>query len=67
MGTQDGLKSERAPHALKALPLGALRGLGEAVRGDVSGLGRAFAIVVGLAWTTWGYVVGSVRLKLVRS
>ncbi|MEV4162706.1 glycosyltransferase family 2 protein [Nonomuraea dietziae] len=66
VGTQDGLKSERA-HALKALPLGALRGLGEAVRGDVSGLGRAFAIVVGLAWTTWGYVVGSVRLKLVRS
>ncbi|MFD1935756.1 MULTISPECIES: glycosyltransferase family 2 protein [Nonomuraea] len=65
VGTQDGLKSERA-HALKALPLGALRGLGEAVRGDVSGAGRAFAIVIGLAWTTWGYVVGSARLKVVR-
>jgi glucosyl-dolichyl phosphate glucuronosyltransferase len=66
VGTQDGLSSERA-HAIKTLPLGALRGVGEAVRGDVGGLGRAGAIVVGLAWTTWGYVVGSVRLKVARS
>ncbi|GGS78972.1 glycosyl transferase family 2 [Planobispora rosea] len=66
VGTGDGLASERA-HALKALPLGALRGIGEALRGDPSGLGRAAAIVVGLAWTTWGYVVGSLRLKLRRS
>ncbi|MER5644507.1 glycosyltransferase family 2 protein [Streptosporangium sp. NPDC002524] len=65
VGAGDGLSSERA-HAMKALPLGALRGVGEALRGDVSGLGRAGAIVVGLAWTTWGYVVGSVRLKLKR-
>ncbi|WP_436759041.1 glycosyltransferase family 2 protein [Streptosporangium sp. V21-05] len=65
VGAGDGLSSERA-HALKALPLGALRGVGEALRGDGSGLGRAGAIVVGLAWTTWGYVVGSVRLKLKR-
>ncbi|WP_049568205.1 glycosyltransferase family 2 protein [Nonomuraea sp. SBT364] len=66
VGTQDGLSSERA-HALKTLPLGALRGLGEAVKGDPGGLGRAGAIVVGLAWTAWGYLVGSVRLKAVRS
>ncbi|MBG0832523.1 glycosyltransferase [Planomonospora sp. ID67723] len=66
VGAGDGLASERA-HALKALPLGALRGVGEALRGDVSGLGRAAAIVVGLAWTTWGYVVGSLRLKLGQS
>jgi glucosyl-dolichyl phosphate glucuronosyltransferase len=66
VGTQDGLSSERA-HALKTLPLGALRGLGEAVKGDPGGLGRAGAIVVGLAWTAWGYLVGSVRLKVVRS
>ena len=39
----------------------------EALRGDVGGLGRAAAIVIGLAWTTWGYVVGSVRLKAARS
>ncbi|MGW3348114.1 glycosyltransferase family 2 protein [Nonomuraea rubra] len=66
VGTQDGLSSERA-HAMKTLPLGALRGVGEALRGDVGGLGRAAAIVIGLAWTTWGYVVGSVRLKAARS
>ncbi|MBB2911150.1 glycosyltransferase involved in cell wall biosynthesis [Streptosporangium becharense] len=66
VGAGDGLASERA-HALKALPLGALRGVGDALRGDPSGLGRAGAIVVGLAWTTWGYVVGSLRLKRVRS
>ncbi|WP_329084636.1 MULTISPECIES: glycosyltransferase family 2 protein [unclassified Streptosporangium] len=65
VGAGDGLSSERA-HALKALPLGALRGVGEALRGDLPGLGRAGAIVVGLAWTTWGYVVGSLRLKLKR-
>ncbi|MEV7008063.1 glycosyltransferase family 2 protein [Streptosporangium sp. NPDC051022] len=66
VGAGDGLSSERA-HALKALPLGALRGVGEALRGDPSGLGRAGAIVVGLAWTTWGYVVGSLRLKAAKS
>ncbi|MFD9940591.1 glycosyltransferase family 2 protein [Nonomuraea sp. NPDC059023] len=62
VGAQDGLSSERA-HALKALPKGALRGLGEALRGDPGGLGRAGAIVIGLAWTAWGYAVGSWRLR----
>ncbi|MEQ4717739.1 glycosyltransferase family 2 protein [Nonomuraea sp. B19D2] len=66
VGTQDGLASERA-HALRTLPLGALRGVREALRGDLGGLGRAAAIVVGLAWTTWGYAVGSARLKVARS
>ncbi|MER6827170.1 glycosyltransferase family 2 protein [Streptosporangium sp. NPDC000563] len=65
VGAGDGLSSERA-HALRALPMGALRGVGEALRGDLAGLGRAGAIVVGLAWTTWGYIVGSLRLKLKR-
>ncbi|GHH67019.1 glycosyl transferase family 2 [Streptosporangium violaceochromogenes] len=65
VGAGDGLSSERA-HALKALPLGALRGVGEALRGDVSGLARAGAIVVGLAWTAWGYLVGSLRLKVTK-
>lgn len=62
VGTQDGLSSERA-HAMKTLPLGVFRGVGDTLRGDVGGLGRAAAIVVGLAWTTWGYVVGSWRLR----
>ncbi|MEV5408698.1 glycosyltransferase family 2 protein [Thermopolyspora sp. NPDC052614] len=63
VGAGDGLASERA-HALKALPLGALRNVGEALRGDPAGLARAAAIVIGLAWTTWGYVVGTARLRL---
>jgi GT2 family glycosyltransferase len=62
VGTGDGLASERA-HALKALPLGALRNVGEALRGDPAGLARAAAIVIGLTWTTWGYVVGSARVR----
>ncbi|MCG5212675.1 glycosyltransferase family 2 protein [Streptosporangium soli] len=66
VGSGDGLSSERA-HALRALPLGALRGVGEAFRGDLAGLGRAAAIVIGLAWTTWGYVIGTARLRLARS
>lgn len=57
VGTQDGLASERA-HALRTLPRGVLRGLGDACRGDLSGLGRASAIPVGLAWTAWGYAIG---------
>ncbi|MFB4316961.1 glycosyltransferase family 2 protein [Actinomadura sp. 21ATH] len=58
VGSQDGLASERA-HALRTLPRGALRGVGDAFRGDPAGLGRAGAISVGLAWTAWGYAVGA--------
>ncbi|MCT9930892.1 glycosyltransferase [Planotetraspora sp. A-T 1434] len=63
VGAGDGLSSER-DYTFKTLPMGVLRGLGHAVRGDLAGLGRAAAIVIGLAWTTWGYVVGTVRLKV---
>ncbi|MBO3748252.1 glycosyltransferase family 2 protein [Streptosporangiaceae bacterium NEAU-GS5] len=66
VGTGDGLSSERA-HALKALPLGCLRGLRDAARGDVGGLGRAVAITVGLAWTAWGYAIGRARLRTRRA
>ncbi|KAB2342511.1 glycosyltransferase family 2 protein [Actinomadura rudentiformis] len=57
VGSQDGLASERA-HALKTLPRGAVKGLGDAFRGEPAGIGRAAAITVGLAWTAWGYGVG---------
>ncbi|MDX6738984.1 glycosyltransferase family 2 protein [Actinocorallia sp. A-T 12471] len=57
VGSQDGLSNERA-HAFKTLPTGALRGVGEAARGDVAGLGRAGAITAGLAFTATGYLVG---------
>jgi glucosyl-dolichyl phosphate glucuronosyltransferase len=62
VGAQDALSSERR-HAAKALPKGVLRNLGAVVRGDLSGGGRAAAIVIGLAATAGGYVVGSVVLR----
>ena len=41
------------------LPKGVLHGLGRAVRGDVTGLLSAAAIIIGLAYTTVGYVLGT--------
>jgi glycosyltransferase involved in cell wall biosynthesis len=58
VGAQDGLASERV-HAFTTLPRGVVQGLGDALRGDLSGLGRAGAITTGLAYTAWGYGVGS--------
>jgi glucosyl-dolichyl phosphate glucuronosyltransferase len=57
VGTADGLSSERQ-YTVRTLPRGLARGLGDAVRGDFSGLGRAAAIVLGLAVTTTGYLAG---------
>lgn len=59
VGVDDGLSSERR-HASKILPRGVVRGLADAVRGDISGLTRAGAIVAGLAAVTAGYVAGAV-------
>lgn len=59
-GPRDGLSSERT-YTLRTLPVGVARGLADAARGDAAGLGRASAIVAGLAVTTAGYVVGSAR------
>jgi len=57
VGTQDGLSSERA-YATRTLPLGVGRGVVDALRGDRAGLGRAGAIVAGLASVTAGYAAG---------
>jgi hypothetical protein len=57
VGTQDGLSSERA-YATRTLPLGVRQGLTDALRGDKAGLGRAGAIVAGLAAVTFGYAAG---------
>ena len=56
-GTVDGLSSERT-YTFRTLPRGVARGLSDALHGDVAGLGRAGAIVVGLLVTTTGYLVG---------
>jgi hypothetical protein len=62
VGAADGLATERG-YTFKTLPLGVLCGLGDALRGDLSGLGRAAGIVIGLAPATWGYAVGTARLR----
>ena len=63
VGAQKGLSSERK-YTLHTLPKGALQGLKDALRGDVSGLGRTTAIVAGLLITTTGYVVGLMMQRL---
>jgi glycosyltransferase involved in cell wall biosynthesis len=47
-------------YTTRTLPAGVVCGLRDAVRGDLSGLVRAGAIVAGLAFTTTGFLVGSV-------
>jgi GT2 family glycosyltransferase len=56
-GPQAALASERA-YVARTLPRGVLRGLGDALRGDLGGIGRAAAIVIGLAFTSAGYARG---------
>jgi glycosyltransferase involved in cell wall biosynthesis len=60
VGVADGLATERT-YVVRTLRRGVLQGLVEAVRGDVSGLLRSGAIVVGLAATTEGFVRGQLR------
>jgi len=57
VGAGDGLSSERS-YTLRTLPSGVFQGLGQALRGDLGGLGRAGAIVIGLFVTAFGYLVG---------
>lgn len=57
VGTGSGLASEWR-YSTVTLPLGVLHGLRRALRGEITGLLNAAAIVIGLAYTTAGYVVG---------
>lgn len=59
VGVGTGLAAEWT-YSTVALPLGVLRGLWHAIRGDGAGLLRAGAIIIGLAYTTVGYINGSV-------
>jgi glucosyl-dolichyl phosphate glucuronosyltransferase len=60
VGSDAGLSTERS-YVTHALPLGVARGIADAFRGDLSGLGRAGAIVAGLGATGGGYVAGITR------
>src|SRR6476659_6571325 len=62
VGGGSSLESERA-YVRRTLPLGFLRGIERALRGDRSEAGRALAIAFGLAATTAGYVTGLVLLR----
>jgi glycosyltransferase involved in cell wall biosynthesis len=57
VGTGDGLASELR-YTTRTLPLGVIRGIRDALRGDLAGLGRAAAIILGLSTTTLGYAHG---------
>ncbi|MCB9098834.1 MAG: glycosyltransferase [Anaerolineales bacterium] len=58
VGTKDGLASERT-YTLKVLPEGVVRGLTDfSTKLDLSGLGRAGAIIAGLSFATAGYLAG---------
>jgi GT2 family glycosyltransferase len=61
VGSGDGLSSERG-YATRVLPSGVAKGIADSLRGDLSGLGRAGAIVVGLSVTVAGYAAARVRL-----
>jgi glycosyltransferase involved in cell wall biosynthesis/GT2 family glycosyltransferase len=62
VGSDDGLSEERT-YTSRTLPLGFLRGIGDAFRGDLDGLSRATMLVVGLATTTRGYLGGQGEAK----
>jgi glucosyl-dolichyl phosphate glucuronosyltransferase len=56
VGSDSGLEAERS-YVRRTLPLGFLRGLGDTARGDRGGVERAAMLVVGLANTTYGYLL----------
>jgi glycosyltransferase involved in cell wall biosynthesis/GT2 family glycosyltransferase len=55
VGSDDGLSSERS-YVRSTLPRGVLRGLGDGLRGDGGGFGRATMILIGLAATSVDYL-----------
>jgi glycosyltransferase involved in cell wall biosynthesis len=61
VGNDKSLSNEKS-YVAKTLPLGVLRGLADVVKLDISGLGRATAIVAGLVITTAGYARGLIAV-----
>ncbi len=66
VGAKRGLASERA-YTLHTLPAAVVHGLGDLLlHRDLSGLGRALAVVAGLGFTTIGYILGEIAELLRR-
>ena len=61
IGGMQALSLERR-HTSKVLPRGVLSGLADFLRGNLSGLGRAAAILAGLAAAGTGFAVTSIQL-----
>jgi GT2 family glycosyltransferase len=62
-GSRDGLASERV-YTFRTLPRGVVRGLADTLlRGDLAGVARAGAIIVGLGATTTGYIAGQLSVR----
>jgi glycosyltransferase involved in cell wall biosynthesis len=62
VGGRDGLAAERY-YTARILPRGLVRGAMAGLRGDLAGIARSASIVVGLAATVAGYLVGGVALR----
>jgi glycosyltransferase involved in cell wall biosynthesis len=62
VGADDGLSAERS-YTTRVLPRGVAHGVADLLRGDPSGLGRAGAIITGLAATAAGYAAGSLHKR----
>jgi glycosyltransferase involved in cell wall biosynthesis/GT2 family glycosyltransferase len=62
VGSGSGLSEERS-YVRRTLPLGFLRGLGDALRGDLGGVERAAILAFGLAATTGGYAAAQRAAK----
>jgi glycosyltransferase involved in cell wall biosynthesis len=62
VGAGDGLAAERR-YATRTLPRAVGRATADLLRGDLSGAGRAGAIVTGLGATAAGYAAGTVRRR----
>lgn len=66
VGAKDGLTAERT-YTLHILPQGVVRGLRDVlVHHDMNGLARAVVIIIGLAATTTGYLLGCIRLRMAK-
>jgi GT2 family glycosyltransferase len=66
VGMSDGLSSERS-YTFRILPRGIANGVADAfLRGDWSGLGRAFAILMGFTFTVAGYIAESLKYEIER-
>lgn len=65
VGSEEGLSSERR-HLTRVLPLGVLRGIRDALRGDGTGALRSAAIVVGLFASATGFLLASAKNGLRR-